>query len=182
MLHNLEAQVPAKTVNNLIVLDNNFSKSSNSNQSLSEGKISSYNTQVDTDIDFLGGVVDLFGNPISCLHGYGCGFEYYPHIYNVDHNGLMAGQIPANVYMQFKEELNRGSVDITVIPMYNDKNEHVYKAILYDNNVDVGHTAMYPNYNSDSQNYQQALISFTNFEYYFQSYWACIVYIHGGVE
>ena len=31
--------------------------------------------------------------------------------------------------------------------MYNDVNEHIYNAILFDNNVDVGQATMHHNHN-----------------------------------
>ena len=89
----------------------------------------------------------------------------------------MAGQIPANINRQVR----KGSFDTAVIPMYDNKNEHVYNAILYDNYVNAGRTTMYHNCNVYNHNCHETMMSFTNFDYYSHSEWACIVYIHGGV-
>ena len=188
MLYNLEA--PVKTDINSVLCDNSSCKSNDSNQSLLEKKIAGSKAQINIDIDSLksevnyhifcggGGVVDLCNMPISYLHNYDCGFEYYPHRCNVDHNGFVAGKIPSNDYMQSIKKVNSNSVNRTAIPIYNDEHEHIYNAILFDNNVNMGETTMYHNYNSDNQDYQQAIMSFTNFEYCFQNQWACIVYIN----
>ena len=61
--------------------------------------IDSLKSEVNYDTFCGGGVVDLCDIPISSLHNYDCGFEYYPHRCNVDHNGFVAGKIPVNGYM-----------------------------------------------------------------------------------
>ena len=38
------------------------------------------------------------------------------------------------------------------------------------------------NCNLSTQNCEQAILSFTNFEYHFRDHWACIVYLHGWPE
>ena len=189
MFCNLEAQVPVKTDINSVLCDNGFSKSNDSNQSLSRKEMAGSKTQIDIDIDSLksevnydtfcgGGGVDLCDIPISSLHNYDCGFKYYPHRCNVDHDGCVAGQIPVNGYMQSIEKVNSNGVNRTVIPIFNDENQHIHNAILVDNNVNMDQTTMYHDYNLDNQDYRQAIMSFTNFEYCFQNQWACIVYIN----
>ena len=187
MLPDLEAPVPAKIDISSNTFANNFRNYSNI--PVSEEVFLKCNTDDSCDIDFLenevncysycgGGVVDISNIIIPHLHGYGVGFEHYPHTYTTDYNDFMAGQIPANINMQ----ISKRSFDRAVIPMYDNKNEHIYNAILYDNYVNAGQTTMYNNCNGYNHNCFESIMSFTNFDYYSHNEWACIVYIHGGAN
>ena len=187
MLPDLEAPVSAKIDISLNTLANDFKN--HSDITVSEEAFLKCNTDGSCDIDFLdnevncysycggGGVVDISNIIIPHLHGYGVGFEHYPHTLTTDYNVFMAGQIPANTMYINKENLNRAA-----IPMYDSKNEHIYDAILYDNLVNAGQTTMYDNFYGYDHNCFESIMSFTNFNYYSHNEWACIVYIHGGAN
>ena len=63
----------------------------------------------------------------------------------------MAGHMPANPHMQFEDVIDAKNAGTTLIHIYNDRNVLFHNALLFDNDVYVGQTTMYQNYNPDNQ-------------------------------
>ena len=113
-MHNLEAQVPAKTGINLIIPSNKCFKNNSEDQILSEFETAN-NKQSEIDNDFLVVVVvvvDTNCNSIFLLNGHDCGFEHDPHTSSVDYKGHLGDQVHINVNTQFRDEINANSGNI----------------------------------------------------------------------